>query len=128
MATITVNTDEARLIAVFRAISKLDRAELIDTPDASDAYTALGQVFELDKVEKDYDSEQIKAFILGFVGGLGASQLAAVQEAQAQAEWQAAASAYLEHGDETISGGPTGGVVAGQGVDPRYVTQTGQGG
>lgn len=115
MTQVDLNTEEARLVAVHRAIKELDQTDLISADDASIACVLLGNFFNDEKIEK-LDSDSVKALILGFVAGLAATR---VQD-EPDYQWVPA-----EQGETQFIGGPTGGVAVGQGEDPRFITQTG---
>lgn len=113
---------EARVIALHRAIKELDYPQLLDINDLGAAYEALVSLVDLDKEEEALSGDQLKAMIRGFVVGLAATRLAQLAERQGPM--------YTLPPDEEMdpieySGGPTGGIVKGQGDDPAYVKQTG---
>lgn len=120
---INVNTDEARLISVYRAISDLETTNsVLQVSDASAVLEALKESIDLDQAEKDLSGTELRALIKGFALGLSAAS--GVPTSENDIEFIPDHDVY-EPANETISGGPTGGVVAGQGTDPRYVNQTG---
>lgn len=118
--------EEKRLLGIFRAIKEFDLPVLMSEQDTSAAYTALQEVSDLEKIEKKYSEKEISAYLLGFVSGLGATRISDVMEAaSAMEDYYAASEEDYEEEEFGQATAPTGGVIKGQGKDPRYVKQTG---
>lgn len=123
-----ISEQEARLIGLLRAIREFDSPTLITVDDVGDALTSLESVTDIATYEKEKSQKEVKAFVLGFVTGLGASRLPQVIEDQyEQAMYELPPYSPPPEADERppYTGGPTGGVVEGQGTDPNLVTQSG---
>lgn len=112
MATVELNTREARLIGVLRAIEQLAKPELIDVSDLGDVIVALEEVVDIAQLEQALSQSELKNFIRGFITGMGATRLAPP-------------APQFEYPEGTFLGGPTGGVAEEQGLDPNFVTQSG---
>lgn len=125
MANIEVSTDEARLVSVFRAIKELNSPTLIEVEDVGDAVALLQQVLDLEKYEKSADAGQLKFLVLGFVAGLAASRISQLTQLEGELFDGPEGPVPAEYLDETVAGGRSGGVVAGQGKSDKYVAQTG---
>lgn len=119
MAKLELTKDEIQVISVLRAIKKVPA--YVDETDVGDITEALLVFGEVESKEQDaaVSGPALQLFIEGFVRGYGAYR------AEAAGFHPDNYPVYDGDGDQTISGGPTGGVVAGQGNDPKYVTQTG---
>lgn len=116
-----LNTEEARLVAIYRAIKDLERPELVSAGDVGEIHELIGFVFDVEKKENDLSAQELRALLLGFVGGLGASRIYFGPAEELPDEHYTP-----EIEDETyFQGGRTGGTAEGQGSDPRYVVQTG---
>lgn len=134
MTAVDVTNREGRLIGVARAIESFNNESLVELSDVGDVLRSLEVIFDIEEKEKDLNSKELKALLLGFVGGLAASRLP-----QLLAEQEAAQLEALEYLDSqppytvtddaddrpAYTGGPTGGVIEGQGTDPDLVSQTG---
>lgn len=129
MTEVDLTTEEARLVAVSRAIKEFDTDALISLDDVGDALGALEAVFKMDEKEKDLKADGMKVFLLGFVGGLAASRMQQIVAEHTAREYYEHPQ-YTPPPDEEVEGtqfvgGPSGGVAVGQGEDPSLVTQTG---
>lgn len=70
-----VSTEEARLLAVHRAILKFNKPELLSTLDASLVTGYITNIIDLDGLEELATTDQIEYFIDGLVLGLVTSRL-----------------------------------------------------
>lgn len=128
-----LSTEETRLLGIHRAIKKLDKPDLVDTADASELLVGLGQAFDLDKIEADLSTDELKALMLGFVGGVAAlidRQRPETPFGISEEDYMRIAQEGFEAGevdlDKPIAGGKSNQIVAGQETDsPDYVKQTG---
>lgn len=121
MAQIDVTLDESQLLAVYRAIVDFNNPQLVGIDEVGTVLDSVKAVIDLEKKHKELSASALKALIYGFIAGYGASKLP-----QLIYEYNTANDvAYEEDYGASYSGGPTGGVVDGQGEDPRLVKQTG---
>ena len=70
-----LNEQEARLIAVLRAIGRFDDAELVPEEDASMLAFYLPAILPLDEVEQQLNDKELKCLLDGFIAGVGANRL-----------------------------------------------------
>lgn len=122
MPQVNLDTYEARLVGIARAIKELEHPELIDSSDVGPALDALESTFDLEKKESDLSAKEMRSLLLGFVGGLGAAT-----GPQPQFADEPLLYGYpLEEEEEgEFVGGPTGGAALQQGEDDRFVNQSG---
>lgn len=109
-----LTVEEARLLAVYRAIKEFDQPNLVSTSDVGAAVQAFSSVVDVEKEEKDLSNKELQLLIRGFVAGLAAGAPSPPD----------LFDGYMEFDPESrteFKGGHTGGTAVGQGEDPRYV-------
>jgi len=114
MAKISMDLDpnEVRTIAVLRAIKEVNQPNLINETDVGGVLALLHANVELDELESKLSGDNLRLFLRAFVQGLAASESRNVPQ-------------QFYEGETQYVGGPTGGAAELQGVDSRYVTNTG---
>lgn len=110
-----LKVDEARLLAVYRAIKELDRPTEISVADVGAALAALEGSYDLEKEERALSAKELGLLIRGFVGGLGAANPAPVSYDF---------NSFDPDEVTQFQGGHTGGTAVGQGEDNRYVASS----
>jgi PII-like signaling protein len=70
-----LNTQEARLLTVYRAIEGYDDQELVPSEDASALAQYLPVVLPLEELEKKLSAEALSQLIDGYIAGVAANRL-----------------------------------------------------
>lgn len=134
--SLKVDTVEARIIAIHRAVIKLSKTsefvrELVSPAECGSLLEGLQEAVDLQSLESDSDftAAEMRALIEGFISGIAASRAAALAAEGMYLEDPSTEEEAVEEEDfsgEDVAGGPSNGIVAGQLTgDPRYVRQSG---
>jgi hypothetical protein len=126
MTQVTLNKDEAHLVALYRAIAQVDH-KLVGVDDVGGLLQLLELVINLDEVEETLAPKEVKQLLRGFIAGIAAVREEQYNLAVERYNVEAPPWEDEENGSSPtyFEGGHTGGTAVGQGEDPQYVAQTG---